>query len=412
MRRTSTTRPCRTPAAGRSRRRSFGGSAPTVAASSRPGACGRRAQPQAPGSRLINFLRGSWRELQRVQWPDRRQVMQATGVVLGFVIVAGVFLGVADFVASKLVNFITLSRRLSHPTREHVPLVRRQHIFRSREQGQAQPRAPRRVARPAARRAPDRRPDRVGVRDEGQPEDHRREAHDARLRARQHGPQRGLLVAGQGHAGRHRLRRRLQRAGAADPGRGRPPAASGDRRAPAQPRAVLDRRVGQGRLRPAVGLLGRDLRGQRGRRSGSRCWCRSSAARRRSRSASTRSRRSSGSSAAMAKKVLTQIKLQAVGGQASPAPPVGPALGQHGVNIMEFVKAFNAQTQADSGHRDPGRDHGLRGPLVHVHHQEPAGRRADQAGARRSTRARPSRTATRSRRITRGPAARRSPRRR
>ena len=51
----------------------------------------------------------------------------------------------------------------------------------------------------------------------------------------------------------------------------------------------------------------------------------------------------------MAKKVLTQIKLQAVGGQASPAPPVGPALGQHGVNIMEFVKAFNAQTQSDLG---------------------------------------------------------------
>ncbi len=51
----------------------------------------------------------------------------------------------------------------------------------------------------------------------------------------------------------------------------------------------------------------------------------------------------------MAKKVLTHIKLQAVGGQASPAPPVGPALGQHGVNIMEFVKAFNAQTQADTG---------------------------------------------------------------
>jgi large subunit ribosomal protein L11 len=51
----------------------------------------------------------------------------------------------------------------------------------------------------------------------------------------------------------------------------------------------------------------------------------------------------------MAKKVLTKIKLQAVGGSASPAPPVGPALGQHGVNIMEFVKAFNAQTQADAG---------------------------------------------------------------
>jgi large subunit ribosomal protein L11 len=43
----------------------------------------------------------------------------------------------------------------------------------------------------------------------------------------------------------------------------------------------------------------------------------------------------------MAKKVLTTIKLQAPGGQASPAPPVGPALGQHGINIMEFVKAFN-----------------------------------------------------------------------
>jgi large subunit ribosomal protein L11 len=51
----------------------------------------------------------------------------------------------------------------------------------------------------------------------------------------------------------------------------------------------------------------------------------------------------------MAKKVLTTIKLQAVGGQASPAPPVGPALGQHGVNIMEFVKAFNAQTSGDMG---------------------------------------------------------------
>ena len=51
----------------------------------------------------------------------------------------------------------------------------------------------------------------------------------------------------------------------------------------------------------------------------------------------------------MAKKVLTTIKLQAVGGQANPAPPVGPALGQHGVNIMEFCKAFNARTQSDAG---------------------------------------------------------------
>ncbi|HEY5168468.1 MAG TPA: 50S ribosomal protein L11 [Thermoleophilia bacterium] len=47
----------------------------------------------------------------------------------------------------------------------------------------------------------------------------------------------------------------------------------------------------------------------------------------------------------MAKKVLTKIKLQIPAGAASPAPPVGPALGQHGVNIMEFCKSFNAQTQ-------------------------------------------------------------------
>ena len=51
----------------------------------------------------------------------------------------------------------------------------------------------------------------------------------------------------------------------------------------------------------------------------------------------------------MAKKVLTLIKLQIPGGQANPAPPVGPALGQHGVNIMEFCKAVNAQTQQDAG---------------------------------------------------------------
>ncbi|HEX3707716.1 MAG TPA: preprotein translocase subunit SecE [Mycobacteriales bacterium] len=57
-------------------------------------------------ARLVHFLQGSWRELQRVQWPDRRQVMQATGVVIGFVIVAGVFLGAADWVAQRLVNLI------------------------------------------------------------------------------------------------------------------------------------------------------------------------------------------------------------------------------------------------------------------------------------------------------------------
>jgi large subunit ribosomal protein L11 len=55
----------------------------------------------------------------------------------------------------------------------------------------------------------------------------------------------------------------------------------------------------------------------------------------------------------MAKKVLTVIKLQIPGGQANPAPPVGPALGQHGVNIMEFCKAFNAQTQQAGGRITP-----------------------------------------------------------
>ncbi len=47
----------------------------------------------------------------------------------------------------------------------------------------------------------------------------------------------------------------------------------------------------------------------------------------------------------MAKKIQTYIKLQVPAGQATPAPPVGPALGQHGVNIVEFTKSFNAQTQ-------------------------------------------------------------------
>ncbi len=51
----------------------------------------------------------------------------------------------------------------------------------------------------------------------------------------------------------------------------------------------------------------------------------------------------------MAKKVIGQIKLQVPAGQANPSPPIGPALGQHGVNIMEFCKIFNAQTQGQDG---------------------------------------------------------------
>jgi preprotein translocase subunit SecE len=81
------------------------------------GAAGGRGEAAVPGpahaeeragivARLIAFLQGSWRELQRVQWPDRRQVMQATGVVIGFVIVAAAFLGLADLVSQKLVTFV------------------------------------------------------------------------------------------------------------------------------------------------------------------------------------------------------------------------------------------------------------------------------------------------------------------
>jgi preprotein translocase subunit SecE len=72
-------------------------------ATAAPAVTGRRPSLFA---RLVGFLQGSWRELQRVQWPDRRQVAQATGVVLGFVIVAGVFLGLCDLAFSHLMNYI------------------------------------------------------------------------------------------------------------------------------------------------------------------------------------------------------------------------------------------------------------------------------------------------------------------
>ncbi len=64
-------------------------------------------RPTRPGGfRVIHFLRASWAELQRVQWPDRKQVAQATGVVAGFVVIAGLYLGLADAVAQKLVDYI------------------------------------------------------------------------------------------------------------------------------------------------------------------------------------------------------------------------------------------------------------------------------------------------------------------
>jgi preprotein translocase subunit SecE len=62
--------------------------------------------PLRGGNRAIGFLRASWAELQRVQWPDRRQVTQATAVVLGFVAIAGLYLGAADYVAKEIVEFV------------------------------------------------------------------------------------------------------------------------------------------------------------------------------------------------------------------------------------------------------------------------------------------------------------------
>ena len=91
-------------------------SATSASSSARPSSPRPRrpAPPSAPAgaptkrgpARFAAFLRACWSELQRVQWPDRRQVAQATAVVIGFVIVAGLYLGVADYVAKELVNAI------------------------------------------------------------------------------------------------------------------------------------------------------------------------------------------------------------------------------------------------------------------------------------------------------------------
>ena len=180
--------------------------------------------------RAADFLRASYAELRRVQWPDRRQVGQGTAVTLGFVVVAGAYPRSARRHLEPHHPGHSVTAASLRFLQEHVSLVRHQHLFRAREQGQAEPRAPRLLAEPVARRAPGRRSDRDGPGDEGQPEDLGREADHARLRAGEHGPQRGLLAGREGHARRHRLRRRLQRADPADPGRGRPAAAPRGRR--------------------------------------------------------------------------------------------------------------------------------------------------------------------------------------
>ena len=74
-----------------------------------------RERRQSLPRRAVGFLRASWAELQRVQWPDRPQVSQATAVVLGFVAVAGAYLGAADWVAQKIVNLILYLKLLARP---------------------------------------------------------------------------------------------------------------------------------------------------------------------------------------------------------------------------------------------------------------------------------------------------------
>jgi large subunit ribosomal protein L11 len=111
----------------------------------------------------------------------------------------------------------------------------------------------------------------------------------------------------------------------------------------------------------------------------------------------------------MAKKIVGFIKLQVPAGKANPSPPIGPALGQRGLNIMEFCKAFNAQTQ--------GVEPGLKLPVVitafadksftFIIKTPPATTLIKKAPS--STRARPSRTSTRSARSP-APSSKRSPR--
>ena len=77
----------------------------------------------------------------------------------------------------------------------------------------------------------------------------------------------------------------------------------------------------------------------------------------------------------MAKKVMALIKLQVAAGKANPSPPIGPALGQHGVNIMDFCKAFNARNDYTRG------DNGFPGQNLQIHHQNtPSGCSVEKGG--------------------------------
>ena len=287
-------------------------------------------------------------------------------------------------------------------------------------------------------------PHRGGRRDQERPAQDGQADRPPRLRPGPDGPHRRVVGRRTAHAVGDRLRRPQPPAGAAEHGRGREDAGPGRRRqrrgrggrrrharrqhgSSKKPVEVADfdvRRLGHGGRRSVRDAARDDHRDQRRVPSGSRPWSRSSAGRPRSSSASPRSRRSEAPStprsraAAAAtptgarhdhertaqrtrtmppkKKIAALVKVQLQAGAATPAPPVGTALGPHGVNIMEFCKAYNAADRVDARQRHPGRDHHLRGPVVHVHHQDPAGRRADQEGRRSAARARASRTRRRS----------------
>ena len=86
----------------------------------------------------------------------------------------------------------------------------------------------------------------------------------------------------------------------------------------------------------------------------------------------------------MAQKVTGLIKLQIPAGKATPAPPVGPALGQHGVNIMAFTKGIQRAHKERRGPYHPCCHHGICGPFVHVCHQDPSGCCPHQEGVRTS----------------------------
>ena len=280
-------RPTRRPSAGGRAADGGGGAEAAEAAQSGPQPSGA---PIRGGNRAIGFLRASWAELQRVQWPDRRQVTQATAVVLGFVAIAGALSrpgrlrgqgnrGIHTGVRVSPLGCFAGTSSNTYSGHENKVKHNLEHRLV--------------VAGPAGRRPQRGRPHRSRLGDEGQPEDHRREAHDARLRAGEHGDERGLLGRREGDPGRDRLRRSRAGARPTDPGRGRPAAAQGGRNGHPHARPVRDRGVGQGRS-PVCCSRTSPARSPRSTRMppASRYWYQSSAARPRSRWASTRSKSS------------------------------------------------------------------------------------------------------------------------